>query len=236
MIIYFSKVLHPSLDPFLRFTQKSFKMKIQWFIFGALVVAQGSAKGKGASKRADRPARRARPTRDQVNGSITYNGSGCPPNSASIALAEDRSSFTIIFSEFVASKSPGSSPRDARKDCTITVNLVYPEKWSFAIQAIDYRGYAQLPDGITAIHRSRFNFQGSNPKPSTRTTMVGPLNDDYFIREEQPLEFADCRARMRGRIRTVLQLRGDSPQPAQLTIDSVDNSVTQTYTIEWKEC
>jgi hypothetical protein len=187
--------------------------------------AQGNPKGKGVGNA-------NRPPKERVSAGITYSGSGCSPGSASIALAEDRSSFTILFSEFIASNA---NPTDSRKDCTINVDLIYPEEWSYAIQAVDYRGYAQLPAGMSAVHRSQFVFQG-NRSPNTRTSLVGPLNEDYFIREEQPLEFSKCRTRVKGRISTVLQLNGSSAQPAQLTVDSVDQSVTQTYTMQWKKC
>jgi hypothetical protein len=206
---------------------------MKFILLLAACLAQGNAKGKGVGNASPKGVGNGnRPPKDNVSAGITYSGTGCPPGSASVALAEDRSSFTILFSRFIASNG---SPTDNRKDCMIDVDLVYPEEWSFAIQAIDYRGYAQLPAGMSAVHRSQFLFQG-NGSPNARTSLVGPLNEDYFIREEQPLEFSKCRTRMKGRIRTVLQLNGSSTQPAQMTVDSVDQSVIQTYTIQWKKC
>jgi hypothetical protein len=209
-------------------------MKIQWLIASALVVAQGNSAGKGKGKNSNGNGNgNGKPPKDQTSASITYSGSGCPPNSAAVALAEDRSSFTLIFSQFIASKSP--SQTDSRKDCVIDIDIRYPDNWSFGIQSIDYRGYAQLPAGISAVHRSRYNFQGNN-QPNMRTSMVGPRNEDYLIREDQPIEFSKCRSRMKGKIHASVQLFGNSDQPAQLTVDSVDGSVRQTFALQWKQC
>ncbi|KAI8892107.1 hypothetical protein BC833DRAFT_626155, partial [Globomyces pollinis-pini] len=44
---------------------------------------------------------------------ITYGGTGCPQNTVSIAMAEDRKTFTLIFDQFVASSGAGTTALDA---------------------------------------------------------------------------------------------------------------------------
>ena len=80
---------------------------------------------------------------------ISYAGSGCPAGSTSQDISPDLKAFTLLFDQFVASAGPGIALPESRKNCQITVDLVYPQGWSYTVFSADYRGYASLTPGST---------------------------------------------------------------------------------------
>src|SRR5262245_50167374 len=81
--------------------------------------------------------------------SISYGGTGCPQGSVANTFSADRKAFTLIFDKFVASSGPGVPITETRKNCQLNINIHVPQGFTYAVHTFDYRGYVQLPAGVT---------------------------------------------------------------------------------------
>jgi len=172
--------------------------------------------------------------------SITYGGSGCPQGTVATSFSDDRTTFTMIFDQFIASVGPGVPQTEARKNCQINVNLHIPQGWSFSIASADYRGYVQLPKGVTATQKSIYYFQGEVAQVSADCNFVGPVAKDYLVHDEIPLNsvvWSDCKAVRPVNANTQVRINS-APQgaQAQITTDSIDGKIRHILGLEWKRC
>ncbi|KAI8892104.1 hypothetical protein BC833DRAFT_558303 [Globomyces pollinis-pini] len=170
---------------------------------------------------------------------ITYGGTGCPQNTVSVAMAEDQKTFTLIFDQFVASSGPGTTVKDTRKNCQVNVDLHYPQGFSYTINNIDYRGYVNVPAGVTGIQRANYYFSGQTAQIASQTQFVGPQSKDYTSSDRidvAALIWSPCGAVVSGNVNAQVRLEGDFSKPAQITVDSIDGKVTQTFGLQWQKC
>ncbi len=172
--------------------------------------------------------------------SIVYAGSGCPAGSVAENLSPDKQAFTLLFDEYIAEVGPGVSAREKRKNCQINVVLDFPGGWTFAIADIDYRGYASLQRGVTGVQQASYYFQGESKTGVLSTTMRGPLDKDYQIRDSLALTalvWAPCGAKRALNINSQIRLESNSRNATGLlTTDSIDGSVKTIYNLHWKRC
>ncbi|KAG8776816.1 hypothetical protein FRC15_011738 [Serendipita sp. 397] len=128
---------------------------------------------------------------------IGVNGSGCPLGTAYSALNPERTAVTgeivsliisalsyitspVTFSNFYASAGPNIAITQNRKNCEITLTVHIPDGFSFGIAAVDYRGYYQLDDKVTAIQQAVYHFQGILQQATAHSTVTGPVSgNDY---------------------------------------------------------
>ncbi|KAJ3316477.1 hypothetical protein HDV06_003607 [Boothiomyces sp. JEL0866] len=180
--------------------------------------------------------------------SISYAGTGCGAGSVVPVLSSDATSFTLLMSEFVASSGPGTTVTDNRKNCQINLKLMYPQGFSYTITTVDYRGYVQVPNGITAIQKSIYYFTGQTQQVSSQTSFTGPINEDYLSTDNIDVAayiWSPCGQVLPGNINTQVRLELSNPPtpqvtlrntPGQITVDSIDGKVSQIYHIQWKTC
>jgi hypothetical protein len=180
------------------------------------------------------------PNRNEVSiRQITVNGSGCPQGSVAAAISDDLSSFTLLFSEFIASSGPNVAAPENRKNCQINIDIRYPQGWSYSVATIDYRGFVGIPAGVTAIQRSTYYFSGSTQQSSVQSRWVGPRSEDYLVRNQVPISqivWSRCGRTERGNVNTQIRLEGDLTKSGQMTVDSIDGTLKQIYGIQWKRC
>jgi hypothetical protein len=170
---------------------------------------------------------------------ITYNGSGCPADSVAAAISEDLTSFTLLFSNFIASSGPGIQAPENRKNCQVNVDIRYPQGWSYSIASIDYRGYVNVPEGVTAVQKANYYFSGSVAQSSAETRFPGPRTEDYLVRNQigiSNLVWSRCGRIERGNVNAQVRLEGNLTQSAQITVDSIDGTVQQIFGLQWKQC
>src|SRR5437763_3163316 len=89
---------------------------------------------------------------------VTVNGSGCPDRTAAVAVAPDNTAFTVTYSKFTAQVGVGSTPTDFRKNCQLNLRVHVPQGFTYAIAQADYRGFAHLEKGATALERANYYF------------------------------------------------------------------------------
>ncbi|KAI8892377.1 hypothetical protein BC833DRAFT_532964 [Globomyces pollinis-pini] len=170
---------------------------------------------------------------------ITYGGTGCPPNSVSVAMSEDATTFTLIFDQFVAASGAGLGPKDNRKNCQVNVDLRYPQGFSYTVNTIDYRGYVNAPAGVTAVQKANYYFAGETAQIASETRFVGPVSKDYLTSNRIDLAamvWSKCGVVARGNVNAQVRLEGDLTKSAQITVDSIDGKVKQIYGLSWKKC
>ncbi|KAJ3184902.1 hypothetical protein HDU85_001592 [Gaertneriomyces sp. JEL0708] len=176
---------------------------------------------------------------------IAWNGSGCPWNpqspSASLILANDKRSFTILFDKFVASAGPGIPRTENRKNCQLNIKLHIPGGWQYSIASADFRGWAELDRNVNGRQHSIYYFQGDGRTTTAETTIKGPFANNYALHDE--IEFTSqswstCGEQRPVNINTSIFVDNtkNTKGGGVMTTDSVDGKVTQVYQFQWKKC
>lgn len=171
--------------------------------------------------------------------SINYGGTGCPQGSVAKTISDDRSTFTLIFDQYVASTGPTIPITESRKACQINIVLHLPGGFSFTIGTVDYRGYVQLKAGAEAFSRSLYYFSGDTAQASCFTPFKGPYTGDYLIRNTIPLDayvWSSCGVAASVNVKNDVGITGNVKDPNQITVDSIDGKVTHIFGLIWQRC
>jgi hypothetical protein len=81
--------------------------------------------------------------------------------------------------------------------------MQYPQGWQYSIASVDYRGFAALPSGVSAVQKANYYFSGQQQQVSAQTTFYGPYNQDYLAHDEIPISsfvWSPCGAKANGNI------------------------------------
>lgn len=93
---------------------------------------------------------------------IAYAGSGCPAGSVAGQISSDKTYITLLYDKFIAESGKTVSASKNRKNCQLNVKLHFPQGWQFSVFKADYRGYAQVPKGITGVCKATYYFSGDS--------------------------------------------------------------------------
>jgi hypothetical protein len=171
---------------------------------------------------------------------ITYAGNGCADGTVSRTVAPDAKSFSLIFDDFTVEAGPGIPAGKSQSKCKITVDLKYPQGWSYTLFKFDYRGYASLQSGLTGYQNSKYYFQ-SNPSEyvTFNSTFTGPYDNDFTFSDEILLDeetWAPCGKQRALNVETDLSISGNTTNEGLITVDSIDGKLTHIYGIKWERC
>ncbi|KAJ3255152.1 hypothetical protein HK103_006615 [Boothiomyces macroporosus] len=170
---------------------------------------------------------------------VVYNGSGCPSGSVVPVLSEDAQTFTLLFSNLVASTGPGTTITDTRKNCQINFNVHFPGGFSYSVGSVEYRGYVSVPAGITATQKATYYFSGQSQQVSSQVVFNKPTDQDYHAIDTfdvGALVWSPCGTTVGANINTQVRVTYNPNQAALMTIDSADGHVAQVYSFNWKTC
>lgn len=174
--------------------------------------------------------------------SINHAGTGCPAGTVAQNVSPDAQAFTLLFDSFVAQTALGLPPTEARKNCTLNIDLAVPSGWSYSIFTVDYRGYANLEPGVVGIQKSTYYFQGQRRQISLQTSLAGPAARDYSIRDTlglQAVEWSPCGGNRALNINAQVRVEKSFSAPSAaglMTIDTIDGEVKQIYGLAWRRC
>ncbi|MFE6338634.1 DUF4360 domain-containing protein [Streptomyces sp. NPDC057806] len=172
----------------------------------------------------------------------TVNGSGCPQGTTAVAVSEDNTAFTVTYSDYLAQVGGGSDPTAFRKNCQLNLVVHVPQGFTYAIASADYRGFASLQSGASAMQRASYYFQGSSQTAYRNHPFSGPLNDNWQATDSTDwaqLVWAPCGVQRNFNINTELRVSAGSSSPDKvsfMTMDSTDGDISTVYHMAWKEC
>lgn len=179
------------------------------------------------------------------------SGQGCDMKSVNVSLSPGAQEISFLFDSYSAEIGPASDqPRRSElvKNCKLMLHLNVPKGWQMAFKSVDYRGYASLPQvGSSAFHRLSLLQQGAPIVSLREATMIGPMNDDYFLKAEispQRLTWSSCLSgHTQIQIFSQLGVRINPRAPAlasnealSIVLDSSDISIKQSLGVEWRKC
>jgi hypothetical protein len=179
------------------------------------------------------------PTKVQIKG-VAYGGNGCPQGTMGYQISNDRTTVTLIFDSYIASIGPGIALTEARKNCQLNVDILYPSGFQYSILSADYRGYANLQKGVTGTLKSTYYFAGSQEQSSTTQDFTGPLIGDYRKSDKADstsVVWSPCGAEGMLNINSQVRLASsNSSAQGILTTDSTDLKFTQVVYVAWQKC
>jgi hypothetical protein len=174
---------------------------------------------------------------------VTVNGSGCPAGTAAIAVSPDNTAFTVTYSNYMALVGVGATTTDWRKNCQLNIVVHVPQGFTYAISQVDYRGFASLENGATAIERANYYFQGQSQTVYSSHTFAGPLGDDWQTTDSVDLAamvWAPCGVLRNLNINTELRAMAGKSNTATTTsfisMDSTDGAINTIYHFAWAQC
>ncbi|MEU0056543.1 DUF4360 domain-containing protein [Streptomyces sp. NPDC006334] len=172
----------------------------------------------------------------------TVNGSGCPAGTAAVAVSADNTAFTVTYSDYLAQVGGNSDPTAFRKNCQLNLKVHVPQGFTYAIASADYRGFASLQPGATAVQRASYYFQGSSSTVYKNHNFTGAYNDNWQATDTTDwaqLVYAPCGVQRNFNINTELRVNAGTSSPGKvsfMTMDSTDGDISTTYHMAWKEC
>ncbi|MGW7363266.1 DUF4360 domain-containing protein [Streptomyces sp. NPDC054841] len=172
----------------------------------------------------------------------TVNGSGCPAGTAAVAVSPDNTAFTVTYSDYLAQTGGGSAPTDFRKNCQLNLIVHVPQGFTYAVASVDYRGYASLERGASAIQKASYYFQGSPDTAARNHPFTGPFDNNWQATDSTEwgqLVWAPCGVKRNFNINTELRVKAgtsDASKTSFIAMDSTDGEINTVYRLAWKEC
>ncbi|MEV6950397.1 DUF4360 domain-containing protein [Streptomyces sp. NPDC051183] len=172
----------------------------------------------------------------------SINGSGCRPGSATVAVAQDNSAFTVTYSEYVAQAGGGAPTVEGRKNCLLSLLVNVPQGYTYAVAQVDYRGFGSLQEGAIGTQKASYYFQGMSQTAYRTHKFNGALDDNWQATDTTGIEalvFAPCGAQRNFNINTELRAEVGTSDPDKtsfMALDSTDGSINSVYHFSWKKC
>ncbi|KIM35053.1 hypothetical protein M413DRAFT_432915 [Hebeloma cylindrosporum] len=213
------------------------------FKFVACILALVAFIGAVAASPASVPQARAQsgPTGFNIT-SLGLNGSGCPPGTAIYTLSSDKSAVTITFSKYFAQVGPTIPIAENRKNCQMTLGVRVPPGFTFGIANVDYRGYYQLDDKVTAAQQSVYYFQGKLQQATARSALTGRIDGAYYTYRDTfdlaTTVLSPCGANSVLNIASDVRTSNSANKAGSgyISTDSTDASLTQIFNFQWQKC
>lgn len=159
-------------------------------------------------------------------GKPQLEGSGCPSGAVQAVISPDGGSISILFDNFLVEGRTGPNLLSAvRKHCRFFIPATHPLGYAIEIQAIDYRGFAN----VTSPNRARITTMGPSVDVNRQdgrnevSTDIKDTFDNFSIRQQlSPDPNAVCTNFRKIDFTTYLQLIGPKPlATSYLTEDSL---------------
>lgn len=167
-----------------------------------------------------------------------YGGNGCPANSASVTLSDDKKSLSVIFDQFIV-EAGGMNKSTERKSCNIAIPVHVPQGLSVSVINVDYRGYVSLPTQSSARLTAEYFLAGSQG-PRFDKTFTGQTDTDYTFKNDIGVAatvWSPCGADTILRVNAAMLVRANRyGDEAMATVDSADFKAGMLYKLQWRSC
>lgn len=171
---------------------------------------------------------------------VNYAGSGCAAGTIAGRMHQDFTAFSLYMDDFVAETGPGVSIREKRKNCTLSIDLVIPSGWSYAVASVEYRGFVDIDRGVKATQSSSYYFQGQTGSVKLTSSVNGPMASVYKIKDTLGIEsvvWSPCGAgRALNVSAQVLLSSSDRNAYGLISLDRITGKIEHSYGLIWKRC
>lgn len=166
-----------------------------------------------------------------------YNGKGCPSGSAAVTISPDTKKLSIIFDDFQVAVGGRTGARSDQKGCDIAIPVHVPAGYSVSVFSIDYRGFANIPQGGQGQLSTDYFFAGQKGTNYSQN-FTGPMADDYlFTQPAQGSLWSRCGEDVILRVRTSMYVATNRKMDeASATVDSVDMAAGIVYQLAARPC
>lgn len=172
-------------------------------------------------------------------GEPAYGGNGCPAGTASVTVSPDQKSISVLFDQFIAESGGVTGKRIDRKSCNLTIPVYVPQGYSVGIFQVDYRGFNSLPYGARARFDAEYFWAGVRG-PRTSQDFYGPLNRNFFVRDElitRNVVWTPCGDSVNLRVNASIFNQTNSRGEQTLSmVDSADVTGELVYHLQWRRC
>ncbi|ADD40552.1 DUF4360 domain-containing protein [Stackebrandtia nassauensis] len=171
----------------------------------------------------------------------TVNGSGCPKDTAAVAVAPDNTAFTVTYSVYLVQAGGNSDPTDFRKNCQINLIVHVPQGFTYGIASADYRGFAHLESKASGLQKASYYFQGNSQTTTSEHPLSGAYSDNWQYTDETEvgqIVYKPCGEERNFNINTELRVKvgTDKSKKSFMQMDSVDGNINTKYHFAWKKC
>jgi len=173
------------------------------------------------------------PTNPVTLDSISIQGPACPEGSASITIAPDQRSFSVLFDQ--ATVQSNSQEPLADKYCEVTLVTNVPGGWRTNIYGQQLRGFSRVDPGSRAAQRLIYYKWTTKNRwkfiKATQTLFKKNEGEDFFISKKLkmtqrlPLRKTDHQEVTVVQIQLVAQSNTHKTTSAEVALDSFDGSV-----------
>jgi uncharacterized protein DUF4360 len=183
---------------------------------------------------------------------VSVGGTGCKKDDFVIALADDKTAFTISYTNYTAAAGTGAKPQESRKNCNLNVKVKVPNGFTYGIAGADMRGYANLAPGANGLAKVSFWFQGNpmtgfinhNIRESSfsfpGSYVDGQFDDNWETSDQTQfaaIVWASCSAQRNLNVNTELRATAPASAPySWVTEDTTDISLTTVFHLAFQPC
>lgn len=158
----------------------------------------------------------------------TALGTGCPAGTTAVAPVEGGTAFTVTYSDF---RVYGGD----YKNCQLVIKVVVPAGITYAIYAVDNRGYALLDAASRGRLQMTSYFTGVQWTLGTNRTIYGPYDDFWQTSNTaDDLYWAPCDTDRFLNINNTIRVYG--PTTSSMAMASTDASVSTIFYLWWRDC
>lgn len=170
---------------------------------------------------------------------VTVNGSGCPKDTVTVAVAPDNTAFTVTYNAYMAKIGPNLDITLARRNCQAAIKVNVPNGFTFGIVTAEYRGYAKLAKDVSATQVASYYFQNSPDTDRRKHDFKGDFDDSWQANDSTEwaqVVWGSCTEKRLFNINTELRVRGDDSKVSYIAMDSLDAGLKTTYHYALKQC
>ena len=165
-------------------------------------------------------------------------GSACPSDSVSAVLehGEDGSTVRVTLPAAAVSLGPGVPLIESRKNCQVAVGLHAPARFSFAVEAVDYSGAAELAPSVQGLHRVSYYFAGVWSPFVPYEVIRGPFSarwDTHRQIAEDEIVYVPCVNDITMNLSALWRLQ---PPPGQRPASSLSIDPGLLVRLRWRQC